>query len=202
VLREYTNGVPPNNLLSAIPEQVIAFLQGAAGAFTWAWQELDKGRCLGNGFLSSNHGGWGFNSYYDTNYFYNDGYVTNHMSADQAAALSTQELQTNAFFNTNTPDTALFGSGGSQYAQVTRNRILSDAIPALTLPVGANPTTILDQPGNPHNFNMKALYENGWPTDRMQKTEANNWHHSDVEVVAYTFTYPLFNKLVTTGNLK
>ena len=28
------------------------------------------------------------------------------------------------------------------------------------------------------------------------------WHHSDVEAVAYTFTYHLFDKMVTVGKLK
>ena len=45
--------------------------------------------------------------------------------------------------------------------------------------------------------------ENGWPVGRAKNpAEAINWHHSDVRVVAYTFTYQLFNQMVTTGNLK
>jgi hypothetical protein len=56
--------------------------------------------------------------------------------------------------------------------------------------------------GEQRNFDMDKLYENGWPIDRLFTTETNNWHHSDFKKVAYTFTYPLFNKLVSTGNLK
>jgi len=98
---------------------------------------------------------------------------------------------------------ALYSTSGSSYAKVFRNRLLSDTIPALTLPVGANPLTSLDQPGNPHNFNMQSVYENGWPQDRLASGERNNnWYHSDFQQVAYTFTYKLFNQFVTIGNLK
>lgn len=81
---------------------------------------------------------------------------------------------------------------------------MSDAIPALTLPMGANPVSELDTLfGSTHNFNMNALYENGWPSDRFASGEHNNnWYHSDFRQVAYTFTYPLYNKMVTLGNLK
>ena len=57
------------------------------------------------------------------------------------------------------------------------------------------------------NFDMQASYENGWPAGRYTSevygaAAAGEWHHSDIEVVAYTFTYQLFNKMVTDGNLK
>ena len=38
-----------------------------------------------------------------------------------------------------------------------------------------------------------------WPTGT---TAFGEWHHSDVRVVAYTFTYQMFNQMVTVGNLK
>lgn len=97
-------------------------------------------------------------------------------------------------------------SSGSAYAQTNRNRILSDAIPAVTLPIGANPVT---DPGIlAGNFDMQNLYENGWPLGRGAPlyppgtTAFGEWHHSDIRIVAYTFTYQSFNKIVTTGNLK
>jgi hypothetical protein len=121
-----------------------------------------------------------------------------------ADLLPTAQLQTNAFFDMSV-DTALFGSGGSAYAQANRNRILSDAIPALTLPVGANHVSILAPVGLPdRNSDMNAAsFKNGWPVDRMQNTtERDNWHHSDCREVAYTFTYKLFNQIVTLGELQ
>jgi len=46
------------------------------------------------------------------------------------------------------------------------------------------------------NFDMMTL-ENGWPAGRaVNPSEANRWHHSDFQQVAYTFTYKLFNQFV------
>jgi hypothetical protein len=119
-------------------------------------------------------------------------------------------LQTNAFFNFTsssfTNDLALEGSGGGAYAAANRNRILSDAIPALTLPVGANPVPRFNSSGQ--NFDMQNLYENGWPANRgmpqwpIGTTAFGEWHHSDFQVVAYLYTYQLFDKIVTLGNLQ
>ena len=105
-----------------------------------------------------------------------------------------------------TNDLALESSSGSSYAQANRNRILSDAIPCLTLPVGANPVPSFDSTGR--NFDMQTLYENGWPAGRnpplypVGTAAAGEWHHSDCRAVAYTFTYELFNQMVTIGNLQ
>jgi hypothetical protein len=133
------------------------------------------------------------------------------MPSSQASLLSNSTLQTNAFFdvtstNFGAVDLALFGSGGSTYARAHRNRILSDTIPSLTLPVGANAVTTLDEPSNPHNFDMQGTFENGWPAGRPPRqvgiAAAGEWHHSDCHQIAYTFTYELFDKFVTLGNLK
>jgi hypothetical protein len=159
-----------------------------------------------NGILSSDHGGWQFSTSYAS------------LTVAQANALQSSQLKTNAFFNFGSPsgsfvpfnnDLALQSSSGSSYAQANRNRILSDAIPCLTLPVGANHVGRLAPSGQPdQNFDMQTVYENGWPLGRHQPqypigtTAAGEWHHSDVRAVAYTFTYPLFNQMVTVGNLK
>ena len=202
VLREYTNGTPPSELLGSL-NQVEFFIFGTqlnrglpAGAFTWAWEEMLKGRGELDGVLSSSHGGWQFNSSYGS------------ISPSQAAALTSSQLVTNPFFGLTGQiffsDTNLLTSTGSAYAKANRNRILSDAIPALTLPIGANPVTALDEPGNPHNFNMSTnSFENSWPALRLlNTTEQNNWHHSDCRQVAYTFTHRLFDNFVTIGELK
>jgi hypothetical protein len=98
---------------------------------------------------------------------------------------------------------ALHGSGGNTYAQINRDRILSDAIPAMTLPVGANNLSILDdRAGGARNFNMHD-FETSWPIARFSHGDSNdNWHHSDFDYVAYPFTHKLFDEIVTQGNLK
>jgi hypothetical protein len=61
---------------------------------------------------------------------------------------------------------------------------------------------MLDEPSDPHNFDMQSLYENNWPLARLQGAEGNNWHHSDCRQIAYPFTHNLFDNMVTFGNLK
>jgi hypothetical protein len=193
VLRTWPGGSIPSNLFSAIFNQIKAFLQKQTGYYVWAWQELMMGQMdstLNNNMLSSDHGGWQFNPDYGTD------------TVSQADDLPTSELQTNAFFNfTNsvnfTVDLALEGPSGSAYAGANRNRILSDAIPAVTLPLGANP--VPDSGIDAGDFNMQALFENGWPVTT--GSEAFNWHHTDFRAVAYTFTYKAFDQIVIDANL-
>jgi hypothetical protein len=205
VLRATTSN-PPTNLLSAIKTIAYDYLVNnpPLASYMWVWQEKGKGRCASDGLLSSSHGGWKFNSTYDTN--------GAHMDTSQASLLPNVQLSTNAFFDVTsssfgTADLALYGSGGSAYAQLHRNRILSDAIPSLTLPVGANAVTNLDiEFGDKRNYDMQGELENGWPAARPKlqvgNSAAGEWHHSDCRQIAYPFTHNLFDDMVTLGNLK
>jgi len=202
-------GDPPTDLLSAATTIVGNYLfnQVPVASYMWVWQEKGKGRCASDTLLSSTHGGWKFN--YHPPYLYVTNGLPVFMSPAQASLVPNSQLMTNAFFDVTsasfgTADTALFGANGSVYAQTNRNRILSDAIPSLTLPVGANAVTNLDVLfGGKRNFDMQGELENGWPPGRARNpAEANKWHHSDVREVAYSFTYKLFNEIVNDGNLK
>ena len=168
VLRTSTDD-PPQTILGMLASQAsLNFWDSIPfGTYTWYWQEKGKGTSGQDWFLGSSHGGWGLSISpdYSTNYFYEDGYVTNWLSPTEAANIPTTELETNAFFQMTSSiiaaDATLYGSSGSTYAAANRNRILSDAIPAMSLVIGANPVSKLDQPGDPHNFDMQTL-ENGW----------------------------------------
>ena len=155
-----------------------------------------KGIASSDDFLGSTHGGWRFNTNYSS------------LTPAQAALLPDSQLRTNAFFDFSSPsfppDVALQGNLGSAYAYTYRNRILSDAIPATSWAVGSHAVTNLDiRFGEARNFDMNLLYQNGWPEGRFDTGEHNsNWYHSDYREIAYTFTYPLFNKWVTLGDLK
>ncbi len=78
------------------------------------------------------------------------------------------------------------------------NRLLATAMPALTLPTGANTVEIFKD--NNKNFDMPIQFkndQNDWPSNRIPK----DWHHSDIKEVAYTYIYNLFDKFVSLGGL-
>jgi hypothetical protein len=202
VLREWSPD-PPTGLLS-YSAQVAANVivnQSPVSSFVWVWQEKAKGGAARNDVLGSDHGGWKFNTNYSA------------LTPAQAALLSTNQLRTNAFFDFGSADfsddLALQGDLGAVYAYYSRHRILSDAIPAVTWVVGSHEVTNLNvRFGGPRNFDMQALYQNGWPSIRGTPqwppgtTAAGEWWHSDFKDVAYLYTYKLFHKFVETGNLK
>jgi len=201
VLRTATND-PPASVLNKLFTQATDFWPFGIpfGTYTWYWQEKGKGTCKQDWFLGSSHGGWRFPAN-----LYND---PDPVPPSTANSLSDAILKTNSVFTFGSyfdqvsgpfQDLALLGSGGSTYAQTNRNRILSDAIPAMSVVAGANPVPSFD---SDHNLNMNTVQlQNGWPQGRTGD-EQNKWHHSDFHEVAYTFTYKLFNQFVTTGNLK
>jgi hypothetical protein len=206
VLREYDSD-PPTSFLDIVETQASARWPSGVpfGGYAWVWQEKGKGTCNQDWLIGSSHGGWLFplNSYNDPQ----------PLPPATANALSNATLEQTPVFTFGSyydavsgpfPDWALLGSNGSAYAAANRNRILSDAIPAISLPVGANPVPKLSPPISPveQNFNMNTLqFQNGWSQCRTGD-EQNKWHHSDFVQMAYTFTYKLFNQFVTTGNLK
>lgn len=192
VLREWSED-PPTNVLSAGAQIVVdaIYLQSPASSFVWVWQEKAKGRAESDNLLGSTHGGWKFNTNYAS------------LTVDQANALQPDQLQTNAFFDFGstifTADLTLEGDFGNVYANTYRDRIRSDAVPALSWVIGSHALATLDQPGEPRNFDIMD-FENSWP--RQSGSEAFKWHHSDFREIAYTYTYKLFNKFVAIGNLK
>lgn len=205
VLREDPNA-PPSGLLTTFYQNALNFFAGQAGLYAWVWQEKTKGIMAFNGVSGSDHGGWEFNSYYNTC----PNSICGPRPPADAALLTDIELQTNAFFDlgdytfSDHPDlTYLPSANGSGYAQTNRNRILSDAIPALTLPIGANVVTNLNVIfGENRNFDMQNFKndQNDWP--QRPPAEAGNWHHSDIRDVAYPYNHRIFDQFVNTGNLR
>ncbi len=188
---------PPTNILSSV-EQIIAdyyYSHSPPGSYTWVWQEKSKGIAANNAFLGSDHGGWKFNTNYSS------------LTVAQANALSPAQLKTNAFFDFGSADFAndyaVEGSLGNVYAYQFNNRMLADAIPALSFPVGANHVAALAPQGQPdRNTDMMTL-QNGWPSSRPSTgLEARKWYHSDCKVMSYTYTVNLFTQISSLGNLK
>jgi hypothetical protein len=202
VLREDTDD-PPSGILSGGMTELLNYYGARLplGTYAWVWQEKGKGTALHDDFIGSTHGGWRFS------YYWRDSFG-NPLSPSIMNDTPYDILQNQPMFSVGSslngpPDQDLLGVDASAYAQTNRNRILSDAIPALTLPIGANHVDRFAPYGEPdRNFNMQTEFETGWPATRSTGDEAFNWHHSDFGYVAYPFVHKLFDEIVNDGNLK
>lgn len=131
----------------------------------------------------------------------NLGGIASVIAPAEANSLAESVLKTKPFFKKG-PDGDLYESGnvGSTYAANNMNRLLADAIPALTLPAGGNFTEVFGQ-ANKNNFDMQSRFKNGnkdWPPNRGLD---DNWRHSDIRNVSYPYIFNLFDKFVTQGGL-
>jgi len=208
VLRENRNGAPPSDVGITV-ENAGYWIQAVytdnhlpIGCYGFQWQEMLKGRGDSDTWVGSTHGGWRFppNEYGDPN----------PLPPATANNLPDSTLQQTPVFDFGSsfdrisgpfPDLALLGPDGNAYALAHRDRILSDAIPALTLPVGANPIPAFNTIHR--NFDLTSgNFQNGWPVSRRAGSEGRNWHHSDFDYVAYPFNHKLFDQIVNTGGLK
>ncbi|HRK14114.1 MAG TPA: hypothetical protein PK490_07475 [Prosthecobacter sp.] len=167
------------------------------GRYAWALQEKLKGRTSNDWVLGSHSGGWGFSSAYSTN--------PNFLmvpSPSQTAAITDAQLRAEPFFRAKTfqtvdLDPALFGNQGTQYAHDNRAMLLARAFPVRTLPIGANAVAAL---GSQSNFDMNQLFKSGWPQSRRVEGR-DDWFHSDMREVAYTYIFKMFDKIVNLGGL-
>jgi hypothetical protein len=91
-------------------------------------------------------------------------------------------------------DTTTETISGSIVAAMNRTQLLAEAIPALSLPVGANETLTFEE----RNYNMPVQFVNAahWPRDIKEGTGISEWRHSDLRNVAYLYMTKLYDQLV------
>jgi alpha-tubulin suppressor-like RCC1 family protein len=161
------------------------------GEKAWILQEKLKGRAVSGEILGSTYGGWGFNPQW-----YLDGGIR-RPTPQEAGALRDDQLIQDPFFRPGPPD--LHNANGSSYAsaQAHGNTLLAEMIPARTRPVGGNELVKLTRDfGGDRNVDLTNL-ENGWPGER----PTTRWLHSDVNAVAFRYTWKLFNEFKTLASL-
>lgn len=177
------------------------------GSYAWAVQEKLKGaNPLSVDIIGNSLGGWGFNGD-DTEYYVTKLDVYGYelpipISATNAELIDENILMTKPFFKKG-PDPDLYFPGitGSTYARNNMNRLLGGAMPARTLPAGANAVESFGDEDT-YNFNMEIKFKNNnndWPAIR---APFDNWRHSDLKDVSYPFVFNLFDNFVSLGGLK
>ena len=171
-----------------------------SGRFAWGLQEKLKGRLPTGWMLGSNYGGWGFN--HDA---YNEWildaaghtvYVV--LQPDNANKLTTDAIKAKPFFLLSGDDLTLLQDypAGSDYAKANYDRLLSEAIPAISLAAGRNEVTSFSID---NNFDMNLSYKNVWPYDRVVVKKSEDWWHCDLKEVSFPFVKELFIKFTELG---
>lgn len=155
----------------------------------WVNQEMRKGTELLWIAPGNAEGGWGF----DTFYSINDGDTSRIRYPAETTGITNEQLKRNSFFY-RFDDSELYTVDGDAFSRqpAIRNRLLADAIPALSHAVGST-----DGIGGINLVGFKnGLFE--WP-----KTDGTElWLHSDLKKVAYPLTYNLFDNIIMNGSLK
>jgi len=158
--------------------------------YAWQKQEVLKGRdssWLPGSLGSTKWWGWGF---------HHNLLGLKAYSAEEANGLSTNELRESPVFRHN-PD--WYSEDNLTINEV--NQMLALGLPAMSSSVGqANVARFNPEGQPPRNINISTLKANGWP--RNHPVYGYRWLHSDCKDIACLYTYKLFDKLTTEGDLK
>jgi hypothetical protein len=98
------------------------------------------------------------------------------------------------------------GSVGSVQASrfLTRAKLLAEAIPALTNPVGGNEVSAFADFGH-ENINLMSMRTDDgsdWPNSKGIELFQNRWLHSDFRDVAYQYNYKLYDEWTSENGLR
>lgn len=153
--------------------------------------------------LGSTYGGWGFNleKYSRWEVSLTGGPRKVLFPPDEVNILTPLSIfRIDPLFKKRVDDADLFKetSGGS-FAMLNRNRLLAEAIPALTFAAGKKQVDAFGTLYN--NLDMQAKLKNGWPPERSMDQESKKWKHGDIRDVSYPYVCPLFLKFVELGGL-
>jgi hypothetical protein len=183
------------------------------GRYAWAVQEKLKGDQISfpGAKVGTQYGGWGFSPNFSPHPD-NLANINRTLNTTDAQLLATPVFNPGFSYddgNTQNPPRPnketpqwffdLFDSSkASNTASVHLNQLLGEAIPALTLPAGANPVEKLIS----SNYNMPNFITDlgKWPRPASYNG-VREWRHSDLKEMSYSYMYNLFDKVVELGGL-
>jgi hypothetical protein len=161
----------------------------------WRTQERVKGTLNLFGIY---YGGWGFNL---SDYFVSTPPRTDlsPWPPERADTLTDKQLRTKPFFKNGGPFDELTVDGVIDGAIVNnyRDRVLAEAIPALTPAVGMNTVN----PFEDNNLDMQTRFKTKIGENVFWPRQKEDWLHSDLREVAFAYVFPLFKQVITLGGL-
>lgn len=186
------------------------------GFGAWKIQELIKGRSnLPSLAIERLQGGWGFNSDWDSNYFWAWPPIRQTMSPEDTVKYITNEHLIGKPFFRPFRENALHYYEGMLHqtnwvldSKLTWYDLLARGIPAKSYGAGTTPLTSLnpDESRPWRNFNLETtgrrhlgddLKTPLWPTQGHQGEHSTNyWLHSDFKNVALPYVHPLFDFMI------
>ena len=186
------------------------------GFGAWKIQELIKGRSnLPSLAIERLQGGWGFNSDWDTNYFWAWPPIRQTMSPEDTVKYITNEHLIGKPFFRPFRENALHYYEGMLHQtnraldnKLTWYDLLARGIPAKSYGAGTTPLTSLnpDESRPWRNFNLETtgrrhlsddLKTPLWPTQGHQGEHSTNyWLHSDFKNVALPYVHPFFDFMI------
>ena len=190
----------------------------ATGEFSWKLQELVKGNYLTSSasglVIERRQGGWEFNVAWDNlvvlgnqadlppeqtvNKVIINGivYDSQPLQPNEASSITNEELKTKPFFRDFDESDLINPNATIASAKAGETKVkydtLARAIPAMSHAVAANRLESLDS----KNYDMPTLAKkNGW------YDAGNRWRHSDFYAVALPYVYPMFQEMISRGEL-
>lgn len=154
--------------------------------YAWQKNEVLKGRsCLGG----TSWTGWSFSGEEDDL----TGEFIPEYTLSEANAATTNQLINNPVFNPYPSDNLQ-----SNITDKAVNDMLAMGVPALSPAAGL--TNAIPLIGRNNNVDTPEIKENGWP--RNHEDYHQRWLHSDLKNMAFLYTYKVFEKITTEGELK
>jgi hypothetical protein len=160
------------------------------GTYSWAVQELFKGRFLAIADKDSDTGGWGFNL--DPQ----DGYVFYgvHVQPNLADTYPPEQMKTKPFFSKNPEYGFLYTDQPAPVSATLREELLANELPALTFAAGHRGVKEIRDEHENRDIDIRQTFavNKPWPVDRPRY----EWRHSDIYVIAYPYLSGLYDELV------